>query len=101
MSDVLARVEQNAAASRLRTIDLDLWLDAGEEATGATWTASPTTSPPLAFSNESIAVGGRSVTAVVSGGLAGTVYCVEIEVTTDGGQVEPFFFEVFITDDPC
>jgi len=99
MSDVLDRVTQNIDASRLRTIDLDDWLDEGESVTNAVWSVLPVTAPTLAVSNQSL--GARDVTAVLSGGVVGTVYCVQVDVTTDGPQTEPFFFEVFIVGDPC
>lgn len=99
MSDVLDRVTQNIDATRLRTIDLDEWLDDTESVSNAVWSVTPATVPPLAFSNQTIAA--RSVSATLSGGVVGQVYCVQVDVTTDAGQIEPFFFEVFIVADPC
>lgn len=70
------------------TIDYTDWLDEGETVQSITFSVTPSTSSILEVDAYSIAVGGLSVVFFANYGVLGTVYTVEVLMTTSGGQIK-------------
>lgn len=65
------------------------WLDTGEYVQSVVLTVTPTSpSNPLTAAANSIGASATSFAFFVAGGVTGTVYTVDIRVTTTGGQIK-------------
>jgi ssDNA-binding replication factor A large subunit len=72
------------------------WLDSGDElATQAVVAASGLT---LGSGAKAAAISGDDVVFWVSGGTTGTIYAVEVTVTTTGGRTRVVDCEIAVTD---
>lgn len=70
------------------TIDYTDWLDEGETVQSITFSVTPSTDTILEVDAYSIALDGLSVVFFANYGALGTVYTVEVLMTTSGGQTK-------------
>jgi hypothetical protein len=84
----LGKFNQEDSERKRYTIDYADWLDTGETVTESEFVATPATTPPLVVDDVAITGDGTKVQFYVSGGLAPTLYTVEVATTTTGAQIK-------------
>lgn len=84
----LGKFNKTPAERKRYSVSYDQWLDTGETITAAAYVSSPLTTFSAAVDSSTIDVGGRGITFFISGGLDGTDYTIDIQITTSGGQIK-------------
>jgi len=82
----LGRYSQSPDEVIKYSIDYTDWLGTGEVVSSVAYTVTPTTSPALQVTNDSVAGDGLTATFFLSGGITGRTYTVSAIADTDGGQ---------------
>lgn len=85
----LAKFVKSPAERKRYSIDYSEWLDTGETVQSIIFTVTPSTGTlPLAIDAYQIATPATSVIFFANYGDEGTVYTVDVVMTTSGGQIK-------------
>lgn len=84
----VARFKKSPAERKQYTVDYTSWLEADEIISGLAVSVTPATDPVLEVDGSYILPSNKGVAFYVRGGIAGSIYAVDLIVSTSTGQIK-------------